>query len=169
MENLVHIGHVSRVHGYKGQIKIALNPNTLIKKPKGLVLFVEFANKPVPFFLNSFQPQAEQLIIQFEGIESDKNAAELIGRQIFAEEKYITVEVDDLQKLNGYSVVDQDGNTIGIVSEIVNYNQYLVKVMIDGNEVLLPMNEETLLEIDDVNKILHLHIPEGLLEFYKNN
>ncbi len=169
MENLVHIGHASRVHGYKGQIKIVLNPNTLIKKPKGLVLFVEFANKPVPFFLTSFQPQAEQLIVQFEDIDGDEKASELIGRRVFADEKLVTVEVDDLQKLNGYNVIDQDDKSIGTVSEIVNYNQYLVKVMIDGSEVLLPMNEETLLGIDDANKILHLHIPEGLLEFYKNN
>ncbi len=169
MENLVHIGHVSRVHGYKGQVKIVLNPNTSIKKPKGLVLFVEFANKPVPFFFTSFQEQPDQLVIHFEGIDSEEKASELIGRQVHAESKFVIVEVDDLQKLNGYAVIDQDDKPVGTVSEIVNYNQYLVKVMIDGNEVLLPMNEETLLGIDDANKILHLHIPEGLLDFYKNN
>jgi len=169
LENLVHIGHVSRVHGYKGQIKISLNPNTLIKKPKGLVLFVEYANKPVPFFFSSFQEQPNQLIIQFEDIDGEQKAAELVGRKIFAEEKYVTVEVDDLQKLNGYTVIDQDEKNVGTVSEIVNYNQFLAKVIIDGKEVLLPMNHETLLGIDEANKILHLHIPEGLLEFYKNN
>ena len=107
--------------------------------------------------------------MQFEDIDGEEKASELVGRRVFADEKVVSVEVDDLQKLNGYNVIDQDDKSIGTVSEIVNYNQYLVKVMIDGSEVLLPMNEETLLGIDDANKILHLHIPEGLLEFYKNN
>lgn len=168
MENLVHIGHVSRVHGFKGQVKIALKNNISIKKRKGLVLFVEFANKPVPFFLDSVQEQSEHLLAHFEDIHSDKQAEELQGRSIFAESKSVQIDEDAFEMLIGYKIIDQEKQLIGIIEEVLNYNQYLAKITLDGREVLLPMNEDTILKVNHKKKEIQLYIPEGLLDFYKN-
>lgn len=169
MENLVHIGHVSRVHGYKGQVKISLRTHISLKKTKGLVLFVEFANKPVPFFYESFTEQGEHLIVHFEGLKNEADAQELVGRSILAAKNYIKEETDDLARLNGFKIVDQNNIEIGVVNEVLNYNQYLAKTMVDGKEILLPLNEDTILDIQEKKQIIYLHIPEGLIEFYKSN
>ena len=67
----------------------------------------------------------------------------------------------------GYTVFDELNQKVGIAKELVNYNQWLLNVDIDGVEAMLPINEETLLEVKKTAKKLFLKIPDGLLDIYK--
>jgi 16S rRNA processing protein RimM len=66
----------------------------------------------------------------------------------------------------GFSIVE-DGKMIGEVIEVIEMpHQVLCKVMYKGNEALIPIHEESLEKVDKKNKLIHVNLPEGLLDMY---
>ncbi len=166
--NLVPIGSVIRLHGYKGDLKIALNKGIILKKLKEQV-FVNIAQKPVPFFIESSQQAPEQIILKLKDIETEDQANELLNRTILVDKSLVKTSSIEFQEneWEGYTVFDELNQKVGIAKELVNYNQWLLNVDIDGVEAMLPINEETLLEVKKTAKKLFLKIPDGLLDIYK--
>ena len=44
--------------------------------------------------------------------------------------------------------------------------EMLAKVTIRGKEVLLPLNEQSLVKVDKKKQTVYLQLPEGLLDIY---
>jgi len=170
ISNLVQIGSVIRLHGYKGEVKIAISEGIVLKNIKELV-FIEFAQKPVPFFIVSNHQSKDQLILKLEDIDGIEAAEELMGRSVWVEKKMIKsiAQAFDMNEWNGYTVYDENKVKIGIAKELVNYNQWLLNIDIDGVEAMLPINDETLIDVKKAAKKVFVKIPDGLLDLYKES
>jgi len=72
--------------------------------------------------------------------------------------------------LKGFTAIDE---TLGELGEIIEVNEYpqqfIATVLYKGTEILFPLNEDFIIEIDDEEKILTLGLPEGLLDIYLEN
>ena len=44
--------------------------------------------------------------------------------------------------------------------------QILLRIEIDGKEVLIPINESTLVKVDHKGEKIYVDLPEGLLDIY---
>ncbi len=159
------VGWVSKTHGYKGEIKIVLTEGISIKPNKEPV-FIEWDKKPVPYFLEKWADQGGQAIAKLKNIDSETAAAELTGKALFFEEKKVKRAKGsfDEKELIGLKITDQNGHPVGEVLAVENYNQLVIQTIVNGKEVLLPLNEDTLLKRTKTS--IQLLIPEGLLEFY---
>lgn len=71
--------------------------------------------------------------------------------------------------LKGFIAVDE---TLGELGEIIEVNEYpqqfVATVNYQNKEILFPLNEDFIVEIDDEENILTLDLPEGLLDIYLN-
>ncbi len=100
--------------------------------------------------------------------DSKEQASKYIRRDVWLKEEEIQTHT---QKNNpiawvGYHVIDQ-GNDLGPVLEVIEQpHQILCRLEIEGKEVLIPVNEQTLRKIDHKTKTLVLMLPDGLLEVY---
>jgi 16S rRNA processing protein RimM len=64
-------------------------------------------------------------------------------------------------------MVVADGKELCKVLEVIEQpHQILLRGEVTGKEVLLPLNESTLVEIDQVGLKVMLELPDGLLEVY---
>ncbi|WP_335321669.1 ribosome maturation factor RimM [Pedobacter terrae] len=67
----------------------------------------------------------------------------------------------------GYLAIDETLGELGEILEVNEYpQQFVATVIYKETEVLFPLNEDFILEIDDEEKILTLDLPEGLLDVY---
>ena len=67
----------------------------------------------------------------------------------------------------GYKVVDANHGELGTVKDFYDMPQQQLMAMDYMNqEMLIPVMDETMLRADHEGKILHVHLPEGLLEVY---
>ncbi|MFN5544734.1 MAG: hypothetical protein ACK49O_05890, partial [Bacteroidota bacterium] len=57
--DFIEIGTVQKVHGTKGEIKLALSKQVLLKK----WAFLEFQGKPVPFYIEQKTGNADEPIV----------------------------------------------------------------------------------------------------------
>ena len=70
--------------------------------------------------------------------------------------------------LIGYTIYDDENEVVlGTITEMIEQpHQLLAKIFIDNKEVLIPLNEATLLEINRKKKEVVVDLPEGLLDVY---
>jgi 16S rRNA processing protein RimM len=64
-------------------------------------------------------------------------------------------------------MVVEEGRELAVVLEVIEQPlQILLRLEMQGKEVLIPLHETTLIEIDHKNKQVVVSLPEGLLDVY---
>ena len=63
--------------------------------------------------------------------------------------------------------VREGGKSLGIVKEIIDLSGNEIISVINGDrEILIPMNDEILVNVDIKTRIIEVSLPDGLLELY---
>ena len=125
-------------------------------------VFIEFDGLPVPFYFESFTPRGNtRALVRLTGVHSLTDADELAGAAVYAEDDLYEDEEEDL---TGWTVLDADGKKVGTVSahEDIPGNP-CIWVETGHGEVLVPLHEELVLDVDETAQALRMEIPEGLL------
>ena len=160
---MLRIGKVLKSNGTEGGLVMSfldIIPEDIdLQEP----VFIEFDGLPVPFYFESFTPRGNnRALVQLTGVRNLKDADELAGADVYAD----YFEQDEEEDFTGWTVRDQDGRKVGTVfaHEDIPGNPCLWVKKADGAEVLLPLHEELVLEVDENRQILSLTIPEGILD-----
>ncbi len=165
-----YLGKITKKHGFKGNVIIHLDTdepelyNTLES------VFIENNGKLIPFFLESAQPyQGDKLLVKFEDFEAHE-VDKLINRSLY-------LPLNTLPKLEGtsfyyhevigFTIFDQTNTEIGTIKAINDSAaQAFFEVDANGKQILIPMIDQWILEVDRPNKAMLIEIPDGLLEIY---
>jgi len=167
------VGYIQKTHGIKGEVMIVLDVDNPDDYEEMDSIFIEIKSQLVPFFIEQLNLLSEKAIVKFEEINHIDKAKELVGSKL-----YLPLDtLDDLEEgqfyyhdVIGYTVNDKK---LGLLSEINNFYelpQYAVLTMIhEGREVMIPIIDSILLNVDHEKKEIITELPEGLLDVYLNN
>jgi 16S rRNA processing protein RimM len=164
------VGFFKKTHGVSGELVLEYEPQFEYSIENADRFFVELEGLLVPFFImeDGFRFKTENsAILTFDGVESEKYAKRMVGSSVFLFKNEIIVMDDELSdsELVDYLLVDEKLGKIGIIDQIDNYSGNIVfTVNFKGKELLVPYNEDFLLEIDKQNKVIKLKLPEGLID-----
>lgn len=170
MSRYFKIGKLAGSFGFKGHLilKHSLGKKTALKGLQHIFL-EEMKDSFIPCFIESASARSEdEVTILLEGISSKEATSSLMQKEVWLTE-------EDFKKFSaknapisflGYSIIEE-GKMIGEVIEVIEMpHQVLCKVMYKGNEALIPIHEESLEKVDKKNKLIHVNLPEGLLDMY---
>jgi 16S rRNA processing protein RimM len=159
------VGFLRRAHGLRGEMIMDLHTDFPERLQNGRELFVGEERKPMT--LSGSRPHARGMLVKFKGIETPEQAGELRNQWVYVP----AADVPDLpegkiyqHELFGYAVVDDQGNTLGELVEILETGANNVYVVRDaaGKEILLPAIPSVVLEIDSERRVMRVHLLEGL-------
>ena len=161
---MLRIAKVLKSNGTQGELLMSfldiLPEDIDLQEP----VFIEFDGLPVPFYFESFTPRGNtRALVKLTGVRSLKDADELAGADVYAD----YFEQDTQEDLTGWTVRDQDGREVGVVSafEDIPGNPCLwVKKAGGDEEVLLPLHQDLVLDMNPPGRTLTLTIPEGILD-----
>ncbi len=165
--NLVKIGEIIRTHGYKGEAVIKLSVDFERLKLTELIFLIIDGNK-VPFFF-SYPPKPYKksgLLVKFDNIDSDKEIEKIIHSPVLTEEKNIVPErIEEIQIPKGFSVFNRE-QLIGKSGEYLNIpSNPIITVYSENNtEILIPLNDKFIKEINYDKKVIIFDLPDGLIE-----
>lgn len=72
--------------------------------------------------------------------------------------------------LKGYLVSDENHGELGEITEVNEYpQQFVATVIYQEKEIMFPLNDDLIVEIDEEESILRVHLPDGLLDIYLEN
>ena len=167
-ENCQPIGKLTKLHGYEGEALLVANEDFPKKFEKTEWIFLFIVGLPVPFFISSIKMRTEtSAIIKLADINSSEKMKELIGLTVFVKTTKKDKKTKQFQQfqIKGYSVVDANDGNIGIANTVLNYQEnYLLQVFNNDHEILIPVNEFNIVEIDDNKRTVQVNLPEGLME-----
>ena len=172
-EDCFYLGKIVRKHSFRGEIVAKLDSDNPEIYTELESVFVELGKNLVPFFIEDIRLQKEnQLRIKFEDVDDDKDANMLLKCALYLPQE-ILPELSGKQfyyhEVIGFPVYDIDHGYLG---ELVGINeataQPLFEIKSEDQEILIPMLDEFIVEIDRKENKLILKAPEGLIEFYKN-
>ncbi len=170
MNDYINIGKLVSAFGLTGELvlKHALGKKTTFKE--GEVLFIEqIKYSYLPYFIQSSKSKTkEETFVKLEGVDTREKALKLIQKNIWMQQNDFRKLVAKNSPLGllGYTLIDE-GKPIGKINEVIEQpHQVLLQIKIQGKEALIPLHEETLVNIDHKKNEVHVTLPEGLLEIY---
>lgn len=173
MTNYRSIGMLVASFGFRGEMILRhdLGKKSALKDLPSI--FIELRkDKLIPYFIESAQPRSDsEILIKFEGIDTKEQAAALSRKTVYLTEADFEKHAAASAPISflGYSIVEAD-KTLGEIAEIIEQpHQLLCKIFIDGKVVLIPLHEQTLINIDQKKKLIYVELPEGLIDIFLNN
>lgn len=166
-DKLILLGKIIKVHGYEGSVMINLEDNLPEEIPEMEWVFIEIEKKPVPFLISSVKEHASgKIILKFDGYDSSEAMSEFTGCRVFIDQDNIKEEkgISPQIILAGYKLFDNSNNYIGLIDKVMSLPMQYMLVLHDdsGNELLIPLNEDWLIEINRDEKSIIMDLPEGL-------
>ena len=164
-----NIGFFRKTHGIHGSLVLAFEPQFEFSVEEADRFFVELEGLLVPFFLKDdglrFR-SANSAIVDFHWVENEKYAKRLIGSSVYLyKEEIIDIEEQAESQLDNYLLIDERLGEIGTIIRVDDFSGNVVlTVQCRGEEVMIPYNEELLIEINDSLKTIKLQLPKGLIE-----
>jgi len=150
--NRTAIGMVRKPHGIKGGLKVTLFSIDLDMLQDLGQLFVNTGNEWKQLTLKTSQGYDDYAILHFNEIQDRTAADQYRDREIYTvREELPELEEDEfyVDDLIGCEVVDEKGNVLGKVVEVLNPGAHdILRILQDENETLVPLVDEWVGEID---------------------
>lgn len=166
-----HLGYVAKLHGFKGEVSLFLDVSNPEDYADLDMVFIEINNQLTPFFIESFKLKNKGFAaVKFEGVDSETDAR-------FLQRKSLYLPAEILPELTGtsfydheivgFTVIDTNFGEVGMVDEVLAYEvNPLLSIMNGKIEVLVPLIDGLVKEVNRENKTMTITAPDGLIEMY---
>jgi 16S rRNA processing protein RimM len=169
-EECFYLGKIAKKFSFKGEVLAYLETDEPELYDQMESVFVECGNNLVPFFIETSSLHKDFLRIKFEDVNSEEEADEIMNCPLY-------LPLAALPKLEGnkfyyhevigFTVHDKRVGDVGVIESINDSTaQPLFEVRKGDIEILIPMIDQFLVEIDRKNRKVIMDLPEGLIEMY---
>ena len=171
VEDCYLLGNIVKPHGLEGEVQVFLDVDNPAEYDNLESVFVELNQKLVPFFIDTISVGSNKVIVKFEDVDSREGAEEIASKDLYLPLTALP-ELDSDQfyfhEIIGFEIIEAN-KLIGKVENIYSFSaQDLISTTIDGNEALIPIQDDIILTVDKTGQKLFVKLPEGLLDIYTN-
>lgn len=159
----VQIGQVLKSNGTDGQLLVGLrgvDANDISEKE---LVYIFFDELPVPYFMSVDSLRGNsRLLVHMTDTDNLQDAEELVGRGVYwpGDEDF-----SDGPDIIGWQIFDQRACLAGEVSDFEDIpgNPCIEILTASSEKVLIPFNEDLIIDLDESGRTITMKIPEGLL------
>lgn len=154
---MLQIGKILKSNGTEGGLLVSFlnfSPEELnLEEP----VFIIFDELSVPFFIQSLNLKSNtKAIIRLNDVNNLIDAEEIVGRALYIEGEW---EEDSEEDFTDWKLYDK-GEYVGVVDGM---EWFPSNPCLCIGEILIPLNEDFIIDINPNDKILNLDIPKGLI------
>lgn len=163
-EDFVYFGKFLKPHGTKGEIGLQSDGFSLDDDCDFVACDID--GILVPFFFETMrQKNNDTVIVKIERMESAEEVRYLTNRETYIPRQWVE-ESEELtwSYFRGFKAYDE---THGFIGEIVDFDDDTINTLFivenNGQEILIPAQEEFITGIDHEGKEIMFDLPEGLV------
>lgn len=169
LEEVYCIGKFTRTHGVQGEMALSFTDD-VFDRVDCPYLVCDMDGILVPFFIEEYRFKSNEVaLIKFERIDTSEQAAMFTNKMVYFPKSYAEqAEEGELswQYFIGFAAHD---TTHGDLGELVDVDESTINTLFvierpDGEEILVPAQEEFIEDIDHDKRLIMFNLPEGLLE-----
>lgn len=166
-EEVYKIGFFNKPHGIHGELSFAFTDDIFDRVDSDYLICL-LDGIFVPFFIEEYRFRSDSTaLIKLEGVDSAESARMFTNIEVYFPVKYVEeAEPGEMtwDFFVGFTVTDIQAGELGEIIEVDNTTVNTLFVIRYGKEELLvPAQEEFIVEIDQMHKMITVNLPEGLL------
>ena len=165
--NLLEVGKIVNTHGLRGEVKVISWTDYPEVFEDIEYVYVKKKNDYERLDITGIKYQKGNLIVRFSQLK-DINEAERYKNQVIYTEREMLGDLPDgvyyIADLIGLDVVTENGEKIGVIKDVFNTGSNdIYDIKREGQKnLLLPVIDEVVLNIDMEEKKVTVHMMEGL-------
>lgn len=168
-EECYQLGKITKPFGFKGQVVMFLDVDCPDDYAELDSAFIDIKGNLVPYFFKIENINGNKAIATFEELKPEEAQA-LVGHEMY-------LPLDMLPKLTGnqfyfhevvgFRVIDEEHGDIGVIQSIIEYPaQPLFQIDKDGTEILIPVIDPVIKNVNRMLKTITIDAPAGLIDLY---
>ena len=165
------VGKIVKKYSFKGELLIKLDTDDPEQFLEMESVFVEQHKNLIPFFIETSSLHKSSLLrVQFEEVENEADADALLGKELYLPLQFLPPLTGNkfyYHEIIGFTVTDISFGEVGtIIGVNDNTAQHLFVIQKNDKEILIPINDEFIVNLNRKSKEITLQVPEGLIELY---
>jgi 16S rRNA processing protein RimM len=164
--HLVEVGYVKKTHGVQGELYLVLEPDVADMLEEYEFLFFLIDGLPVPFKVEETPTIGDDFAhVRFRYINTKEQAQSFVGSKLLAVQAGTEENTISPDSLIGYQLNDTQLGPIGAITAIDDYGGNIVlTVWHNKQEVLIPFNEELLVDFQSETRTMTMNCPDGIFD-----
>ena len=169
MEDLLQVGALTKTHGVRGEVKVFPMTDDVNRFKKLKETILDTGKEKITLEIESVKFFKQFVILKFKGFDSIESIEKYCGKGIYVtrqnavklkKDEYFVADLIDLK------VIDENDNSIGKITNVIQTgaNDVYEIAMEDGRELLIPAIKECILMVNMEERIMKIHILDGLLD-----
>ena len=170
-DEFYYLGKITKLFSFKGELVFFFDVDDISEYYEIENVFIDIQGDIIPFFIERINFKNNNATVKLQDIESESDAKRLINSKLY-------LPISSLPKLDGnkfyyhevigFEVYDINEGRVGVIESINDQAAQALFEIKDGyTEILLPIVDDFIKEIDRENKKVMVTFPEGLLDIYK--
>jgi len=160
------IGFMRRPHGVAGEIIMDLHTDFPERIKSGRMVYVG-ENHEI-FTIGTVRVHGNGVLVKIKGFDSPETAGRVRNQWMYVKSSEVPALPEGKyykHELIGLTVMTDEGEKLGVLNEVLETgaNDVYTVIKEDGKEILLPAIPDVVLEVNMDDKVLKVHIIEGLL------
>ena len=167
-EEVYKIGLFNKPHGIHGELQFTFTDDIFDRVDCDYLICL-LDGIFVPFFIEEYRFRSDSTaLVKLEGIDTAERARMFTNVEVYFPVKHAEEAEDGELSWNffvGFRMEDVRHGELGEVVEVdtTTVNTLFVVEQEDGEELLIPAQEEFIVEINQGKKLITVELPEGLL------
>ncbi|MBK8635968.1 MAG: hypothetical protein KA767_07080 [Saprospiraceae bacterium] len=166
----IKIGKIGRAIGRNGEVRASIDEHFKNKFDQIHHVFLEMEGQKVPYFIEYYFDEGD-FIFKFDDIANPEETSPLVNTIVYLE----LSQVDKLKiskkviktSFEQFSILTAENQNIGIIHKIEEYPHQIMSfvTLADGKEVMIPLVEDWIMDVNMKKKYLIMDLPKGLVNF----
>lgn len=168
-----YVGKIVKTHGLKGEVTLRIDNEQFDEIEELNYFLLDINDKLIPYFVENITFHSNKSFVLFQDLKTLEAANQLVGISAY-------LPLDLLPEKDGndfyshevidFLVIDEEKGELGKVEEIIEYpTQSLIQILINGKEVLIPIHDDIIQDVDREEKKIYIEAPNGLIDMYLEN
>ena len=167
-KDVYRIGIINKPHGVHGELLFTFDDDIFDRVEADYIICM-MDGILVPFFFESYRFRSDTTaLIKLKGIDTEQQAKRMTNVEVFFPKDHAE-ELEDNELtwsyFVGFLINDVNKGDIGKVTDVDNSTiNTLFVVDYKGTEILIPAQEDFIVDLDREKEVITMQIPEGLLD-----
>ena len=168
IEDVYRIGLINKPHGVHGELLFTFDDDIFDRMEADYIICM-MDGILVPFFFESYRFRSDSTaLIKLEGIDTEQQARRMTNVEVFFPKEHAE-ELEDNELTWSYFVgfLIKDVNE-GEIGKVIDVDDSTINTLfvVDHNdtEVLIPAQEDFIVDLDREKRVITMQIPAGLLD-----
>ena len=166
MKDYLQVGAITSTHGLRGEVKVFPTTDDPGRYDDLEQVWADMGREMKPLTVERVKYFKQFVIVKFRGLDTIEAVEPYVKKELYVTRAdAVSLEENEyfIADLIGMEVLDEEGSSLGRISQVLSTGANDVYVVTGGErEILIPAISQCILEVDVAGGSMRVHLLEGL-------